>query len=137
MWPLFLIGGAVIVGGWLWGASKVVSKSPPLNTGIPPQTQGTVDPNTLKPGDFVMVAIKDENGSDTNIQSNVTPIAEKFGAIRMQIMSFLVPGDEPPILFFGRYADTRLDNTKFPDGTLVFKDITVPVKRRAVVSRTL
>jgi len=30
MWPLFLIGGAVIVGGWLWGASKVVSKSPPL-----------------------------------------------------------------------------------------------------------
>ena len=30
MWPLFLIGGVVIVGGWLWGASKVVSKSPPL-----------------------------------------------------------------------------------------------------------
>lgn len=30
MWPLFLIGGVVIVGGWLWGASKVVSGAPPL-----------------------------------------------------------------------------------------------------------
>jgi hypothetical protein len=30
MWPLFLIGGVVIVGGWLWGASKVAGNAPPL-----------------------------------------------------------------------------------------------------------
>jgi hypothetical protein len=46
MWPLFLIGGVVIVGGWLWGASKVVSKSPPL-AHDPPVSPGITDPRVV------------------------------------------------------------------------------------------
>lgn len=30
MWPFFFVGGAVILGGWLWGASKVATKAPPF-----------------------------------------------------------------------------------------------------------
>jgi len=50
MWPLFLIGGVVIVGGWLWGASKVASNAPPL------AHDSFTSPTKIQVGDIVTVS---------------------------------------------------------------------------------
>jgi hypothetical protein len=65
MWPLFLIGGAVIVGGWLWGASKVASNAPPL------ARDTFTSPTKIQVGDIVDVALVSTDTADTETSVQV------------------------------------------------------------------
>jgi hypothetical protein len=68
MWPLFLIGGVVIVGGWLWGASKVASNAPPLAA---PDTFTTSA--KIQVGDIVTVALVSAEPTGTETAIDLPP----------------------------------------------------------------